>query len=303
MSQHPLILLGKMAVRHRSGHRSKELPNSLFFPCLCGNMEEGMLFRSQESSTFVTFTTPTPDHLPRERGPENRRDSVKERKMRRRTVSMDAKSRKRFRVVRWVLFFSTLLALTGGTVRGEELYTRTDELSCGNTVMRAYTTCTEDSHDLDTAVCTDQHFLFINKKAGAVVKVDASGKPIADRGLAGGKIGIRYDALARDWACLESGAGSFVYLNYTQKAEPRDGDPTWEELLDLKGKRLATGRMTPFSRWHSTRKTWNRTSDEINAKFNKVFHSKGFRGHPAPIDEFEPLQIFKTDRTDKYFDP
>jgi hypothetical protein len=232
--------------------------------------------------------------------PENGDSSVRDRNARRRGGAMEVSRSMRFRVAGSLLCFSILL-LFATSLRAEGLYTRTDELSCGNTVVQAYTTCTEDSHDLDTAVCTDQHFVFINKKTGAVVKVDASGKPVVERGVAEGKMKIRYDALARDWACLESGAGSFVYLNYHQEAEPSDGDSTWEELLDLKGKRLADDRVIPFSKWHGSRKTWNRTSDKINAKFNKVFRSKGFRGHPDPDYRFEPIQIFKTDRTEKYF--
>jgi len=167
-------------------------------------------------------------------------------------------------------------------------------------VMRAYTTCTEDSHDLETAVCTDQHFLFINKKTGAVVKVDTSGKPVVERDLSGGKIKIKYDAVVRDWACLELPAGSVIYLNYTQKGEPSDEYSEWQELLNLKGKRLGSNREIPFRKWPGSRKAYYWYQDTIQAKFCKVLTSRGFRGHPAPLYYFVPIQIFKTDRTDKY---
>ena len=212
---------------------------------------------------------------------------------------MEGKGGKRFRVAALFLSFSILLVLMSEMASGESLYTRVDELSCGNTVVQAYTTCTEDSHDLETAVCTDQHFLFVNKKTGAIVKVDASGKLVVERDPAGGKIKIKYDALARDWACLESGIGSFVYLNYSEKAEPGEGLSTWEELLDSKGKRLGSDREIPPGKWSGSQKAYDWYSATIAAKFYKVLHSRSLAGNPGPFDELEPIQIFKTDRTDK----
>jgi len=107
---------------------------------------------------------------------------------------MEGKGDKRFRAAALFFSFSILYLLMSDIASGEGLYTRMDELSWGNTVVQAYTTCTEDSHDDDTAVCTEQHFLFINKKTGTAVKVDASGKPVVERDLAGGKIKIKFDA-------------------------------------------------------------------------------------------------------------
>ena len=195
---------------------------------------------------------------------------------------MEGKVNKNFRAAALFLSFSILLVLMSGIAGGEGLYMRVDELSCGNTVVQAYTTCTEDSHDLDTAVCTDRHFIFISKKRGVIVKVDASGKPVADRDIAGGKIKIKYDALARDWACLE-GVGSFIYLNYSEKAEPGEGLSTWEELLDLKGKRLASDRKIPLGNWSGSRKACDRYLDTVAAKFYKVLHSRSVGGNPARL--------------------
>jgi hypothetical protein len=182
-------------------------------------------------------------------------------------------------------------------LRAEELYTRTDELSCGNTVVQAFTTCTENSHDLDTAVCTEQHFLFINKKTGAVLRVEGSGEPTVDRYVAGGKTWVVYDGLARDWACLE-GARSYVFIGYTQKSEPEDGYSGWEELLDLKGRRLASNREIPFSRWSGSRKAWVKASRKVWHRFHKVWNSTNPGVHPLPTYEFVPIQIFKTNRID-----
>jgi len=85
MGPNPLIPLERTTIRHRSGHRPEGKPHSPYFPCLCGNMEEGMIFRSQESSIFVTMKRS--DRTLREKEcPESRRDSVKDRKMRRGAV-------------------------------------------------------------------------------------------------------------------------------------------------------------------------------------------------------------------------
>ena len=48
---------------------------------------------------------------------------------------MKAKDDNRLRIVGWLISFSILLALTNGIARGEGLYTRTDELSCGKCAM------------------------------------------------------------------------------------------------------------------------------------------------------------------------
>ncbi|MGA2107618.1 MAG: hypothetical protein ABSH25_08235 [Syntrophorhabdales bacterium] len=209
----------------------------------------------------------------------------------------------RFRVVGWLLYFS-ILFLFAPPLRAEELFTRTDELSCGNALVQAFTTCTEDSHDPKTAVCTDQHFVFINKRTGAAVKVDGSGKPVVQRDLAGGKIRIRYDALARDWACLESGTGSYVYIEYTRTPTRSDRYSGWEELLDLKGRRLASNMRNEEPEPDSSpalRKAWQKTSQKIWDRFSKVWNSKSLRAHPFPLDEFVPIQIFKTNRTELFW--
>jgi len=215
---------------------------------------------------------------------------------------MEAKSDKRLRIAGWLLSFPILLTLTTGAARAERLYTRMDELSCGDARVQAFTTCTEDSHDIDTAVCTDQYFVFIDKRTNAAIKVDASGKPIVYREAAPGQIEIWYDALARDWACLESRTGPLVYLMYGMTWDQGEGDADWEELLDLKGKRLASARKIPINRWSGSIKAYERYEEKILGPFFKVWNSKDLPVHPAPLDAFDPIQIFKTDRTEKYWD-
>jgi hypothetical protein len=193
---------------------------------------------------------------------------------------MKAKGDNRLRIVGWLISFSILLALTSGIARGEGLYTRTDELSCGNTVVQAYTTCTEESQDVDTADCTEQHFLFVNKKTGASVRVEGRGKRVVRRDVHGGKTRAHFNGLARAWTCLESRAGFFVFIEFVRNPGADSPHP-WEELWDLKGRRLASNEGD---------------SDEASARFYKIWKSKDLVTHPLPIMDFVPIQIFKTDR-------
>jgi len=189
------------------------------------------------------------------------------------------KGDKRFRVAALFLSFSLLLVLMSDIASGEGPNTRVDELSCGNTVVRAYTTCTEDSHDLETAVCTDQHFLFVNKETGASVKLQGSGELVVDRDAKGKKI-ARYDGLTRSWACLQGRVGFYVYVDVTRREQK--GIPiTWCELWDAKGRRLATTKGDSDADWRRFYKTWD---------------SKHLPTHPLPDYAFVPVQLFRTDR-------
>jgi hypothetical protein len=201
--------------------------------------------------------------------------------MKRKAGTMEARRDMRFRAVGWLLYFSILFLFTT-PLCAEELFTRTDELSCGNTVVQAFTTCTEDSHDVDTAVCMEQHFLFTDKKTGASVRLEGSGDPIVDRGFAGGKTRILYNGLTRNWACLTGRAGFYVYVRVTRRI-PTDTGYTWDELWDLRGRRLASTKGD---------------SDKIWKRFYRIWDSKDLPTHPLPDYAFVPIQLFKTDRTD-----
>ena len=49
------------------------------------------------------------------------------------------------------------------------------------------------------------------------------------------------------------------------------------------------------------RKAWERSSRKIWGRFYKVWNSKNLPVHPAPLDQFVPMQIFRADRTDKFW--
>ena len=192
---------------------------------------------------------------------------------------MDAKRNAGFRVAGWLAFLSILLALMGGAARGEELYTRTDELSCGNTVVQAFTTCTEDSRDVDTALCTEQHFLFTDKKTGASVRVQGPGEPVADRDVGGGKIGAH--EFVAEWACLwgRKGPACIGFILGASKPVGHKGT-AWFELFDLKGRMLAS----------------DRPGEE--KKFDRTWRSLGLPPYPILLAPWEPIELFKTDRQD-----
>ena len=199
---------------------------------------------------------------------------------------MEGKGEKRFRPAARLLSFSILLVLMSGVASGGGLYTRVDELSCGSTVVQAFTTCTEDSHDDDTAVCTGQRFLFIDNKTGASVKVQGPGKPIAEYDQQGKRTRAELNGLARDWACLQGRKGFYVVLiNISWKRGKDHSTHTehWEEILDLKGKRLAT----------------HKGMGKASEKFFKTWFSLGLMPYPfpfPPFDSFVPIQLFKTYR-------
>jgi len=78
-----------------------------------------------------------------------------------------------------LLLFLTL-SLFAAVARGEELYTRVDELMCGDAKVQAVTTCTLEPIGYFPD-CTEQHFLFSNRRAGTSVRVKASGEPAEEQ--------------------------------------------------------------------------------------------------------------------------
>lgn len=182
--------------------------------------------------------------------------------------------------------FLYFLALMGGAARGEGLYTREDELSCGNAMVQAFTTCTEDSKEVYASVCTDQHFLFIDRATGAFVRVEGPGKPVVERDPHGRWIRVERNGLARDWACLQGRKGVYVVMMYTAWKPGKDhtaNSESWEEILDLKGKRLASTKGPGWAK----------------DKFFKTWFSLGLMPYPypyPPFDAFSPIQLFKTER-------
>jgi len=194
---------------------------------------------------------------------------------------MEAKSDKRLRIGGWLLSFPILLCLTAGAARSEGLYTRTDELLCGDTKVQAFTTCTEET-DPHIPICTEQHFLFINEQAGTSVKVRASGRrtiaePIKPRGTM-----MILDGLAWEWACVKGKAGLYVIIDYGTEGNCETCE--WAEVFDLKGRKVLTDKSDKASRTARERE-----------RFSKKYDSLGLP-NPWPFDAFTPIKLLKKDK-------
>jgi hypothetical protein len=185
-----------------------------------------------------------------------------------------------------ILLFLILFLFMGASARGEGLYTRTDELSCGNTLVQAITTCTEDSDEISYAGCTEQHFLFHNRTTGASVRVEASAHPVVHRTSEGKRTGVWIDGIVGDWACLRGKAGSYVVIRH-EIVNTGVGYPRYE-VFDVNGTRLA--RDAEIQRYEKDAK-----KDELIKGFEKKWHSLGLP-EPWPWDSFVSIQLFKADR-------
>ena len=180
--------------------------------------------------------------------------------------------------------FSILVLFMGAAAHGQDLYTRTGELSCGNTKVQAFTTCTEDSDDVFGGGCTEQHFLFLNRTTGAKVKVNASGHLVIHRDPEGNRVGVWLDGFSGDWACVKGKAGSYVVVRH-EIADTEVGYPRYE-IFDVNGRKLASDRDIRYRK--------DTKAENINTGFERTWHSLGL---PAwPWASFVSIQYFKKDR-------
>jgi hypothetical protein len=193
---------------------------------------------------------------------------------------MDAMALKEFKAVQAFLYFAILFLLMGTPAHGRELYTRTDELSCGNTLVQAFTTCTAESEEYPW--CTEQHFLFRNKTTGAFTRVEASREPVVGRDREGGRIGIWLSMVAARWACLRGKSQSYVVIDYGGSGVC---DYCWrDEIFDLNGRKLASQKRT------------DSTTNDTVTRFARKWRSLGLPPYPWPLDEFVSIRLIKTDR-------
>jgi hypothetical protein len=170
-----------------------------------------------------------------------------------------------------LVLVSVLFLFLATAARGEGLYTRTDELSCGNTVVHAFSTCYVDPEHADD--CAEQHFLFVKKTSGAFTRVRASGEPVATTNSKD-KRGIWLYGLAWRWACLKGKAGNYVVIDYS--AGGNCDTCEWREIFDLTGRRLATSRK----------------SEAGATRFDKEWDSLGLARH-SPEKAFVDIKLQK----------
>ncbi len=169
----------------------------------------------------------------------------------------------RFRGV-WAFGFLSVFLIFISPVHGEGLYTQTDELSCGDVKVQAFTTCTSCSTVLTDSECTEQHFLFINSNEEMSRKVTASGQLKERYAAHGKKMGKWLDALAGAWACLRGRHGSFVIIGYANGGNCPHCE--WYEIFDLKGHMLASSRVPTTA----TKKGEERIRDAFGRKYNAL---------------------------------
>jgi hypothetical protein len=175
-----------------------------------------------------------------------------------------------------LLLFLTLPLIVSGVACGEGFYTRTDELSCGNTKVRAFTTCAGNSDPRGS--CTEQHFVFSDETTGAFVKVPASGETAAGANFEG-RMGVWLYGVAWQWACLKGKTGAYVVMTYANGGNCDTCE--WVEIFDLKGRRLATDGGP-------------KTNANI-ARFNKTWGSLGLP-RLWPEKAFANIKLRKNDR-------
>jgi hypothetical protein len=194
---------------------------------------------------------------------------------------MEAERDMRFRGAWAFVSFSIFFLLVSTAACGEELYTRKDELQCGDVLVRAFTTCTEET-DLPLPNCTEQHFIFSNQRTGTLVKIRASGKrsvaePIEPTGTM-----MILDGLAGDWACVKGKSALYVILRYGNGGNC--GPCEWYEVLDLKGRKLLTDK-----------KKGEPIADRKTERFYKKWDSLGLP-NPWPWSSFSSIKLQKTDK-------
>ncbi len=192
---------------------------------------------------------------------------------------MEGRRAMRFHGAGWFLSFGVFFVFIS-PLSGEELCTRRDELPCGNTVVQAFTTCTADSRDDRSAVCTEQHFLFVNKKTGVSVRVQGPGEPLDVRGQ---KIGARRGGFVTEWACFPGRREVYIgFLVSGWKLGRGDGIPCYE-LFDLKGRRVGSDKIP---------------GSKEEKEFRRIWRSLGLPPQIL-VAWWDPIELFKTDRPDR----
>ena len=196
---------------------------------------------------------------------------------------MDAKEVTRSKVAAPLLSFLILFFLLDATASAVELYTRTDELSCGDAKVQAVTTCTEDSYGAFLVWCTEQRLLFLDRKTGNTVTVKP-GYPFVYRSSEGKRKWVWIDKIGGDWACLSGKEGFYVVIRYMHGTW-YDGWARYE-VYDTTGRQVLTDKGAEDG---------SEKEDRIRREFDRSWRSLGL---PSlwPWDSFITIQIFKEDR-------
>lgn len=151
-----------------------------------------------------------------------------------------------------IILFSVIL-LVGITAYAQEPYSTSSELICDNIKVQVITKSIKDPKiDYINPNCTEQHFIFIDQETGKAITKSASGKLVDVIGAKGRIIGRWLDSLATELYCVKGKTESYLIFWYNTGGNCDECE--WQELLDLKGKRLASTR-------HKTKRNMNAFSN------------------------------------------
>jgi hypothetical protein len=131
----------------------------------------------------------------------------------------------------------TIVVLMHTSLDAQQPYSRTSQLLCDGVKIQVVTQCLDDSN-LATPDCTMQTFSFLDKSGERTVSKPASGKSVTVKDAKGKSVGRYLDALATDWLCLKGRVQSYLVVWYSTGGNCDECE--WQEVLDLKGKRLAS---------------------------------------------------------------
>jgi hypothetical protein len=179
--------------------------------------------------------------------------------------------------------FLILFLLLSTTALAVGLYTRTDELSCGDAKVQAVTTCTGDSYGAFSAWCTEQHLLFLDRTTGNTVTVKP-GHPFVYRDSEGKRKPSWIDKVAGDWACLSGKEGSYVVIRYMHGMYYYSW--TRYEVFDTRGRQILSDKGAEDG---------SEKEDRIRRDFDRSWRSLGLP-YPCPWDSFITIQLFREDR-------
>lgn len=190
---------------------------------------------------------------------------------------------KRCSIISLVLIL--FLCVFSGNVNGESLFSSIDEMACSDVVVKAFTTCPSDNKVISLSECTEQHFVFSNKRTGKSTEVKCHGETAAHFGPDGRSLGNYLDALAYSWACVEGMSGRYLLVLYTTGGTC-DGCE-WAEIYSLQGGRLAANKIQSKKK---DAKTYNPLE-----KFKETYKRLGLP-EPWPRDAFKDIKLFRADR-------
>jgi hypothetical protein len=118
-----------------------------------------------------------------------------------------------------------------------------DRLVCGDTDVRAFTTCGPDPYIADLLECTEQYFLLTDAKTGMSTRIPGSGRLEKSLGAHGKDMGTWLNGVAWEWACVKGRGRRYVMIGYTRGGICIGCE--WYELFDLKGHQVAGSKSSP----------------------------------------------------------